>query len=486
MSEPTLKAEGVFKWYIPGADADDRQLVAGTLEISNDGVSTLSLVGMLPVDSHAELPFVRREINEERWIVGVLKDSRYVFLGGLNDGGSTLGRVISHQAYRARDCLVFQHLDEFPDITAVTRLLVGLDFLGDWVQDSAVEVIKTRRGANARAICPKPKTYKLASKTVRIVTSIRYTAPTVHLHRSVTIKQETFFEIEPKSPAGLESMRQEFHLLEDLLLLLSDADVALPWPTLKFGDKSCLYYFERRRTDPQEVEKFKSWALLAWVADGFGALLTKLEEQQDILGPGLYLYLGIRRGEGLYLENRFSTAIFGLESLHRRVGSSDSRPKLEAKIARILGDVKQKRDRDWLSGRLRNAGEPSLEERLFLTFSEIDIGLEEAALRAFSKECADLRNQVAHFGGQRDGGYADFVHRMHILNEAVRPLYHAVLLNRIGFERERTQAYFHRSPYSTQRKRMLGEAGLTFTTSSTGASSIDVGGTQSTSAEVDA
>ena len=59
------------------------------------------------------------------------------------------------------------------------------------------------------------------------------------------------------------------------------------------------------------------------------------------------------------------------------------RPKLAEKIARIIGDVQQKNDKKWLSGRLKNAEEPSLEERLFLTFSELDIDLDANALRAW-------------------------------------------------------------------------------------------------------
>lgn len=462
MSESILRADGVFRWYVPGAVGDDSKLVAGTLEIAANGISTLSLVGLLPDGTPAEITFGTKPIDAERCIVGVLKDSRYVFLRRIGSGGTTFSNALSHQSYQAREAVVFHDLKEFPDLNAVTNLLIGLDALEDWASEPAVKVSKTPDGATALASMPKTQTFELPDKTVRLKTNIRYTAPADFLFRSVTIKQETFLEVEPKAPRSLDSIREEFHLLEDLLHLLADVDVALPWPTVKYGGEAGLYYFERRRSDSQKVEILKSWASLSWLKTNFGTLLSNLEAQQDILGPGLYLYLGIRRSPALYLENKFSTAIFGLESLHRRVGTSVAQAKLEAKIARILGEVKLQKDRDWLSGRLRNAGEPSLEERLFFTFSELKIGLEPKELRAFSKECADLRNQVAHFGGQRDGGYDVFVQRVYTLNEAVRPLYHAVLLNRIGLDRDHIWAYFHRSPYSPQRKKMLKDAGLIF------------------------
>lgn len=462
MSESILKVEGVFRWFKPGAATDDSQLVAGTFEISANGVSTLSLTGLLPEEVPVSISLTSRPIVQDRWIVGALKDSRYVFLRRLGSDGTTYGSVLSHQKFRARECVVFWNLTEFPDLDSVSKLLISLDSLGDWVSEPVVKVTKTPRGAASRASRPKTHTFKLPGKTLRLKSSIRYTAPADSWFREATIKQETFLESEPKTPQTLEAVREEFHLLEDLLLMLSDIDVSLSWPTVWYGKEAGTYYFERQRTDAQKVEILKSWAALTWLAKSFGALLANLEAQKDVLGPGLYLYLGIRRGTGLYLENKFSTAIFGLESLHRRVGTSQTQAKLQAKIDRIVKDVQLQKDKDWLIGRLKNAGEPSLEERLFLTFSELDIGLDAKALRAFAKECADVRNQVAHFGGQRDGGYDVFVRRMYILNEAVCPLYHAVLLNRIGFDPDRIRAYFHRSPYAVQRKQMMKEAGLTF------------------------
>jgi len=463
VSESILRADGVFRWYEPSTVGDDSKVVAGTLEIAQNGISTLSLVGLLPDDTPAGITLGPKPIDAERCIVGVLKDSRYVFLRRIGGGGTTLSNVLSHQSYQAREAVVFHHLKELPNLDAVKNLLIRLDALEDWASEPVVKVSKTQRSATARASKPKTQTFRLPGKTVRLKTNIRHSAPADIGFQSVTIKQETFLEVELKVPRSLDSIREEFQLLEDLLLLLADVDVALPWPTVSYGDEAGLYYFERRQSDSQKVDILKSWAALRWLATSFGTLLSTLEAQQGILGPGLYLYLGIRRSPALYLENKFSTAIFGLESLHRRVGTSVTQAKLEEKIARIIGDVKLQKDRDWLSGRLRNAGEPSLEERLFLTFSELEIGLEPKELRAFSKECADLRNQIAHFGGQRDGGYDKFIQRVRTLNEAVRPLYHAVLLNRIGLNRDRIAAYFHRSPYSNQRKQMLKAAGLTFT-----------------------
>ncbi len=51
---------------------------------------------------------------------------------------------------------------------------------------------------------------------------------------------------------------------------------------------------------------------------------------------------------------------------------------------------------------------------------------------------------------------------MFILNDAVLPLYHAVLLNRIGFDHQHIHRYFHDSPYSFAIKMSMENAGLKF------------------------
>lgn len=84
---------------------------------------------------------------------------------------------------------------------------------------------------------------------------------------------------------------------------------------------------------------------------------------------------------------------------------------------------------------------------LFLTLSEQDIELKPKALRGLAKECADLHNQVAHFGGRCHGDsatYEAYVLRMYLLDETVRPPYHFVLLNRIGFNLDHIHGYSHR------------------------------------------
>jgi hypothetical protein len=79
------------------------------------------------------------------------------------------------------------------------------------------------------------------------------------------------------------------------------------------------------------------------------------------VGPGFYLYLGLRRGPPPYIENRFVTLITGLEALHRKIKNDAEERSVKEKVSRIIASVVNKNDRKWLTSRLKNAHEPNLE-----------------------------------------------------------------------------------------------------------------------------
>ncbi len=464
MSEPVLRDEGVFSWF-DGEDSEETEnRVAGTLEIAANGRATLSLVGLLPAsDKPMAALFDHSPLEPSRCILGLLKSNGIVFLRSLRPSGMTWSDTLAHQRYVAKRALVFSRLEVAPDLDSVTKVAIDIDNLGEWASAPAVVCKTTRNGATACAAKQKGRVFRLAQKTLSIRRDIVATGVGGFAYQSATLRQRSWLEVAPKSPWSLDVAREEFASLEDLLLLLADIDVALNWPTLSFGSQSARFYFEKRRSESKKVEVHDSWATLLTPSVDLGKLLSHLEEQREVLGPGLYLYLGIRRAPSLYLENRFSTAVFGIESLHRRTATVKPQTRLEQKIARILGNIEQEDDRDWLARRLKNATEPTLEERIYSTLSELDLGIEDKSLRQFARECADFRNQIAHFGGHRDGAYGPFIRRMSVLNEALRPLYHAVLLTRIGMGRDRIHAYFLRSPMSPRRRKALTDAGLVLT-----------------------
>ena len=139
--------------------------------------------------------------------------------------------------------------------------------------------------------------------------------------------------------------------------------------------------------------------------------------------------------------------------------------KLEDKIARILACITGRRDKIWLAGQLRHAAEPTLEQRIFETLRVLPLGLDMSALRKFAKKCAETRNDISHYGGQRDGEnsdkrYADFMLMVHKQSDALSCLYHALILYEIGLDERILKWWFYQGYQSFGFKAILKRAGL--------------------------
>jgi epoxyqueuosine reductase QueG len=140
-------------------------------------------------------------------------------------------------------------------------------------------------------------------------------------------------------------------------------------------------------------------------------------------------------GNPIYLENRFVNLIWGMESYHRSKGTKRvADVKLQEKIDRILAHV-PKKDVKWLARQLNHGAEPSLETRIFETLISLPLNLDQDRCRAFAKSCGDRRNEISHYGGQRQNGiYNDFIMDLAKKSDALEYLHHALLLHEMQIE----------------------------------------------------
>ncbi len=145
------------------------------------------------------------------------------------------------------------------------------------------------------------------------------------------------------------------------------------------------------------------------------------------------MYLGTRRGIKSYVENDFGNMISGLESFHRSLNGNHENIKLKQKIDRIIKQINMTKDRNWLTGRLKYAAEPSLKERLIDLFKTLPLPISNVSLEQFCKTCAGYRNGLFHFGTSRDQlSYEDFTLKLHKISRALSVLYHFKILQEIG------------------------------------------------------
>ena len=166
-----------------------------------------------------------------------------------------------------------------------------------------------------------------------------------------------------------------------------------------------------------------------------------------------------------YPEHRFVNLIWGIEALHRKKYADKSPPETELKtkatVIRIIDQIEQSKDKKWLKGKLKNAHEPNLQQRIFEVLSVVPINLDTKKIRTFAMRCAELRNEISHFGSQRHGeNYQEFMQELTKKSEALSVVYHMLILREIGIEGKVLQWWIYEGPHSYREKRTLAEGGL--------------------------
>jgi hypothetical protein len=257
------------------------------------------------------------------------------------------------------------------------------------------------------------------------------------LDRNISLSENASLVYDPKVDLTLSQMRQKFREFEDLLLILTNSDYTLAWPNISIsigGDNRwCEWYYFRRKSTVDAPLAHECITNFAKIEDSLGIVISNWLRKRQILGPGFYLYLGLRRGPPSYIENRFVTLITGLEALHRKIKNDAGERSVKEKVSRIIASVVDKNDRKWLTSRLKNAHEPNLEQRLFDLFTSVDLHVEKERLRRFASQCSVIRNDLSHFGEQRNRiDYQGFIRDVTNKNEALSIIYHMIILHEIG------------------------------------------------------
>lgn len=471
MAAVILEERGYFWWHstpVPDTHFAPEDSVTGLLRIGEDGRVELELDGNLPSDKHPfeRLAEGRGSVIEGACIQGRLKtsDNHVLLTSLLNNGTRVSTHGISYESYLALGCLVgtvsfaaYSHPGKFKKLT------VHLDGLEEWLRLGEIECSKSR-SIKVKYQAPPAMSYPIADGRLRIEYDIL--APVLSMKRlhEVTLKQRASLIYSPRVRVSLEDMKKQFCLIEDLLILLTGSDYCLDFPLISAGSDraACRYYFLRHRSGAKPPAFHECWTSFPQLRDNFGAIFDTWLSQRQRYGPGFYLYLGTRRGIKLYPEHRFVNVLWGLESLHRSQQPATTAPSpLADKVQRILARIDDPKDKRWLARQLRNAHEPSLEQRLAEIIRALPVRFEEGRLREFSKTCAGMRNDLSHFGGRRDAGdYGEFLRKLELYSFVVSHLYALRILQEIGVDRVLLEHWIQHGYQSFGVRRNLVEVGL--------------------------
>ncbi|WP_122440174.1 HEPN domain-containing protein [Pseudomonas viridiflava] len=446
------------------------------------GLLTIDSSGLIQLETHQTLPgrsgiggVFGQTLDDSIALFGCLKsDGRYIFLRGLTASQGRAG-IISYEVFTARECFVSRKV---PKVEELSRLRIPLDGLQQWIRPGAIDFVRpsiTNDGdgnkLSASFELKSDDAWNIESGQVEIVHCFTGNEPGLWAH-SINVAMSSHLVYSPASVATSEEMLAWYRAAQDLLMILANSNLTLKWPRVfwKDGgeDVSADFYFRRNTPSSNEARWHEILLPYARIRSTFGKMIETWIDRRKNLGPGINLYLGTRRNKALYAEHYFVNLVWGLEALARRIDSSASDdPKLKEKIQRLQAFVDgaealKSSDRRFLRGLLDSrSSERPLSDRLYDLLRPVAIGIDDTKLKAFTKNCADLRNDLSHHGGERKSGdYESFISGVMKNSDALSKLYLLLIVNLLGVEAEELKNIVCRDPGSIAFKESFIKADL--------------------------
>jgi hypothetical protein len=458
-----LKGAGRFWWFTEELDrtASIQDSVFGNIKISEQGDIELNLEGGLWYQETPE----RYRFGEPRplpnnvRIAGRLENyGEFLLLEGLERTDLFLlaDQPVRH-SYNAARCYTCNSAfpkDFFEKSFKLMRIkLLGLD---EWLKLGSIRVVNQFSEGDeteVRIYYRDPEImYETPIAAVSIENIILGIPPFGLLsdapERELNIRQTDWLVYTPKERSGVNELLLIRRRIEELISLLLGTYFSLDWPVMvaQNDDFDAWYklYFHRGTPHHSVPPSYLLWTTFPSVRDSFGQLLYRWQEMVQHYGAGYELYIAPLQDPLLHAEHRFVNLVWAIESLHRNwqrdTGESTRETNARRRVEKILGRFDQpvdKKDRQWLEGKLKYAHQPTLEQRIVEAFARLPVALDTAQLRAFAARCAARRNDISHEGGRRPGeAQEDFYDELWGLTDALAFLFHALVLHEIGVSSE--------------------------------------------------
>jgi hypothetical protein len=464
MSNPQNIYSKQGKFWLAGSP--QAKAAVGILSVTSDGDVNLSLAPGLNSLSIDHLPNNSFTYEPQR-VVGTLEDGRDVLLPEARIGSSSLtaNRLVPDN-FQAQSCIITSNY-RFKENTEpkIESLSFPLGPLRAWFRPDLPLV--ERKEDKFTVIFPKERSevYNTKIGSIKIENSIGYGSDLKK--REFKTHDQYLLKITPKNPFSIEEAIETTKSIEDFLILFTDQVVSLPWPKAKLLQlpEDADFYFRRMNAPKEQFSFFNCWLDYSNIQRKFEDLIDAWFSLKESFGPAFYLYAGDRRAQSLYTEHRFISLITGLEAFHIKTARTISKPKVEQKIERILTKTSphlQSSDWKWIKNLSAKCLKPILSERLQDLINSLPIQFDKSEVEKFSESCAGLRNDLSHYGGPRTKmvNYKTFVMDVHLRYRALRIIYHALLLDKIGIQPDLVKSAVQKSYISGRIRYELKEAGL--------------------------
>lgn len=460
--------ESGFFWLSDAKEGE--RPVAGQLTVDDNGIIELELHQTFTRSDAFEATFHTKVHEREVFIVGHLKKSnKNIILKNIKTNGSQIS-TISYVNYVAELCLVSTGGIDTEDYKAIRIPLKNLNqwsYPGEFKHDNEKELNST-----ININLKETNSWQLDGGTLSLKNHLEGTKPnrhTIKLNISIT----SHFWYERNTTALIDDFLDFYRGIQDLLMVIINDKASVDWPVLYCEDGANLNavecYFRRDIITDNTFSWIDVIIPFPRIKNDFGSMVSTWFEKRKTLGPSVNLYLSTLRNKNSYVENTFVNMVWGLESLDRRYDSSSDisvKSKLDEKIERISKTIKENKilstgDCRWLMKALTRNNERSLAERLYSTFSRLNLHIDEKKLRFFCETCANLRNDLSHHGGERTPGeYDNFINKLIPHSSALSTLYLFVMLDILKITNEELNHIVLKSPNSYKYKATLINVGL--------------------------
>ena len=327
-----LEQQGFFWWHDEPVHDDSltpASYASGLLRIEDNGRSVVELDGYPPDPSDPMGKCIQGllKVSNERILLSDLRWS----------GGEFRSNGISFTRFTAMNCLV-GHDEAFPhgaQVPEFDSLEIPLDGFEEWLGLGTIKVTRADGKILAGYEKPSDLSYDYDGGTLTITFDVTVDkSGMLGVHR-LLLKQSALLRLQLNGTFSLQDLHLQYGIMEDLIKLLTNSDYALAWPRVSSpSGLTCQWYHTRtKHKESASAPKYHDTITrFSELREQFGSIWSKWIALREEIGSGAYMYFGTRRGPELYMEHRFVSLIWGLETFHRSRNTIKKSNALDEKI----------------------------------------------------------------------------------------------------------------------------------------------------------
>lgn len=464
-----LEVRGAFWWHdepIPEGCPAPTSCVTGQLIVDDYGLSRLELDGILSQSFQSSpKPLGFDPMPEGIAIRGLVKGkNQHVLLSSLRRSAVAYGSM-SYEKFLAQNCIIgvkpFPAGDTFSQVRSLEIDLTGFE---EWIGLRSITFTSQLDKVAATYDKPEDLVFPLPDGELRIIYHLNRPSSISGRTHSLALTEFATLDYRFSAPALLEDAKTQYRMIEEWLILITNSEHGLGWPDITVEGQDIRYslFFWRQRNSASAPSMVECYPPFALVRERLGRLFAAWKEKRNTYGSAFALYVASRRGFRLYTENRFINFIWAIESFHRTKYPQTTQPtSLDKKVERILGQISEKKDRDWLKSRL-SYSEIDLKQRITQVILSLPLQITRSKCDQFAEDCSRRRNDLSHYGGRRHntGTYEEFHEDISRKSDALSYLLHLIILQELGIEADILSGLLFKSYYSYPIKQAFVDVGL--------------------------